>query len=57
MPLVLMYFACACIDFLLFMCSGQVQGGAVLTNDDSLAFKLRHMRNFGFVGYDRVCVV
>lgn len=30
------------------------EGGAVLTNDDALAARLRLMRNFGFVGYDRV---
>ncbi len=30
------------------------EGGAVVTNDDSLAQKIRLMRNFGFAGYDRV---
>lgn len=30
------------------------EGGAVLTNDDSLAAKMRLMRNFGFAGYDNV---
>jgi dTDP-4-amino-4,6-dideoxygalactose transaminase len=30
------------------------EGGAVVTNDDALADKLRLMRNFGFAGYDRV---
>jgi dTDP-4-amino-4,6-dideoxygalactose transaminase len=30
------------------------EGGAVVTNDDALATKLRLMRNFGFAGYDRV---
>jgi len=30
------------------------EGGAVVTNDDALAAKLRLMRNFGFEGYDRV---
>ena len=30
------------------------EGGAVVTNDDSLAEKMRLMRNFGFSGYDRV---
>jgi dTDP-4-amino-4,6-dideoxygalactose transaminase len=30
------------------------EGGAVVTNDDDLAEKLRLMRNFGFTGYDRV---
>jgi dTDP-4-amino-4,6-dideoxygalactose transaminase len=30
------------------------EGGAVVTNDDRLAEKMRLMRNFGFSGYDRV---
>jgi dTDP-4-amino-4,6-dideoxygalactose transaminase len=30
------------------------EGGAVVTNDDELAAKMRLMRNFGFAGYDRV---
>lgn len=30
------------------------EGGAVATNDDVLAEKIRLMRNFGFKGYDRV---
>jgi dTDP-4-amino-4,6-dideoxygalactose transaminase len=30
------------------------EGGAVMTNDDELAAKLRLMRNFGFEGYDHV---
>jgi len=30
------------------------EGGAVLTNDDALASKIRLMKNFGFSGYDRV---
>jgi len=30
------------------------EGGAVATNDDVLAQKMRLMRNFGFAGYDRV---
>lgn len=30
------------------------EGGAITTNDDALATELRHMRNFGFSGYDRV---
>jgi dTDP-4-amino-4,6-dideoxygalactose transaminase len=30
------------------------EGGAVVTNDDTLAEKIRLMRNFGFSGYDRV---
>lgn len=30
------------------------EGGAVVTNDDALAAKLRLMRNFGFAGIDKV---
>jgi dTDP-4-amino-4,6-dideoxygalactose transaminase len=30
------------------------EGGAITTNDDTLASRLRRMRNFGFTGYDRV---
>ena len=31
-----------------------LEGGAVVTNDDELAKKVRLMRNFGFTGYDEV---
>ncbi len=30
------------------------EGGAVVTNDDALADRMRLMRNFGFAGFDRV---
>jgi dTDP-4-amino-4,6-dideoxygalactose transaminase len=30
------------------------EGGAIVTNNDELAEKVRLMRNFGFAGYDRV---
>ena len=30
------------------------EGGAIVTNDDALAAKIRLMTNFGFAGYDRV---
>ncbi len=33
------------------------EGGAVVTNDDELAAKMRLMRNFGFSGYDRVIYI
>jgi dTDP-4-amino-4,6-dideoxygalactose transaminase len=33
------------------------EGGAVLTNDDELAAKVRLMKNFGFAGYDRVIYI
>lgn len=31
-----------------------LEGGAVTTNDDALAAKIRLMKNFGFTGYDKV---
>jgi len=31
-----------------------LEGGAVTTNDDALAAKIRLMKNFGFAGYDKV---
>lgn len=31
-----------------------LEGGAVMTNDDALAAKIRLMQNFGFAGYDNV---
>jgi dTDP-4-amino-4,6-dideoxygalactose transaminase len=34
-----------------------LEGGAVVTNDDELATKLRLMRNFGFTGYDEVSYI
>ncbi len=33
------------------------EGGAVLTNDDALAAKIRLMKNFGFAGYDNVIYI
>ena len=33
------------------------EGGAVVTNDDGLAGKIRLMKNFGFAGYDNVVYV
>jgi dTDP-4-amino-4,6-dideoxygalactose transaminase len=38
-----------------FLNSGE--GGAVTTNDDDLAARMRLMRNFGFAGYDEVVYV
>lgn len=38
-----------------FLNSGE--GGAVVTNDDELANKIRLMRNFGFSGYDNVIYI
>lgn len=34
-----------------------LEGGAVVTNDDALAAKMRLMRNFGFAGYDSVITI
>ena len=33
------------------------EGGAVVTNDDELAAKMRLMKNFGFAGYDNVIYI
>jgi dTDP-4-amino-4,6-dideoxygalactose transaminase len=33
------------------------EGGAVVTNDDDLALKMRLMKNFGFKGYDNVIYI
>jgi dTDP-4-amino-4,6-dideoxygalactose transaminase len=33
------------------------EGGAVVTNDDELAAKVRLMKNFGFAGYDNVTYI
>jgi dTDP-4-amino-4,6-dideoxygalactose transaminase len=33
------------------------EGGAVVTNDDELAKKMRLMKNFGFAGYDNVIYI
>lgn len=30
------------------------EGGAIVTNDDDLAYRLRLMKNFGFIGFDKV---
>ena len=34
-----------------------LEGGAVVTNDDALATKVRLMKNFGFSGYDNVIYI
>jgi len=33
------------------------EGGAVVTNNDELAAKIRLMNNFGFAGYDKVIYI
>ena len=46
--------ACEVFSFHATKFVNSFEGGAVVTNDDSLAEKMRLMRNFGFAGYDRV---
>lgn len=38
-------------------CFNTFEGGAVLTNNDALAEKIRLMKNFGFAGYDNVIYI
>ena len=46
--------ACEVLSFHATKFLNSFEGGAVVTNDDALAKKIRLMRNFGFAGYDRV---
>ncbi len=46
--------ACEVFSFHATKSFNTMEGGAVLTNDDELADKIRLMRNFGFSGYDNV---
>src|SRR5256886_15034451 len=46
--------ACEVFSFHATKFLNSFEGGAVVTNDDVMADKLRLMRNFGFAGYDRV---
>lgn len=46
--------ACEVLSFHATKFLNSFEGGAVVTNDDTLAEKIRLMRNFGFAGYDRV---
>jgi dTDP-4-amino-4,6-dideoxygalactose transaminase len=46
--------ACEIFSFHATKFVNSFEGGAVVTNDDELADKMRLMRNFGFAGYDRV---
>ena len=46
--------ACEVLSFHATKFLNSFEGGAVVTNDDVLAEKLRLMRNFGFSGYDKV---
>jgi dTDP-4-amino-4,6-dideoxygalactose transaminase len=49
--------ACEVFSFHATKFLNSFEGGAVVTNDDALAAKMRLMRNFGFEGYDRVIYV
>jgi dTDP-4-amino-4,6-dideoxygalactose transaminase len=46
--------ACEVFSFHATKFMNSFEGGAVVTNDDALAAKLRLMRNFGFRGFDNV---
>ena len=46
--------ACEVLSFHATKAFNTMEGGAVVTNDDALAEKMRLMRNFGFKGYDNV---
>jgi dTDP-4-amino-4,6-dideoxygalactose transaminase len=46
--------ACEVLSFHATKFFNTFEGGAVATNDDELAAKMRLMRNFGFAGYDNV---
>jgi dTDP-4-amino-4,6-dideoxygalactose transaminase len=46
--------ACEVFSFHATKFLNSLEGGAVATNDDSLAYSLQLMRNFGFAGYDNV---
>ena len=46
--------ACEVLSFHATKFFNTFEGGAVLTNDDTLAEKMRLMRNFGFAGNDNV---
>lgn len=45
---------CEVFSFHATKCMSSMEGGAITTNDDALAIKLRTMINFGFHGYDCV---
>ncbi|MGZ8261985.1 MAG: DegT/DnrJ/EryC1/StrS family aminotransferase, partial [Methylotenera sp.] len=46
--------ACEVLSFHATKFFNTFEGGAILTNDDALADKMRLMRNFGFSGFDNV---
>lgn len=45
---------CEVLSFHATKCFNTFEGGAVVTNNDDLAERMRLMRNFGFAGYDNV---
>lgn len=45
---------CEIFSFHATKCFNSFEGGAIVTNNDALAEKIRLMRNFGFSDYDRV---
>ena len=49
--------ACEVFSFHATKFINSFEGGAVVTNDDALAARMRLMRNFGFAGYDNVIYV
>lgn len=49
--------ACEVFSFHATKFVNSFEGGAVVTNDDALATKIKLMRNFGFAGYDNVIYV
>lgn len=51
------YGRCEVLSFHATKFINSFEGGAVVTNDDALAAKMRLMRNFGFAGYDRVIYI
>ncbi|APG04725.1 dTDP-4-dehydro-6-deoxyglucose aminotransferase [Luteibacter rhizovicinus DSM 16549] len=46
--------ACEVLSFHATKVFNTLEGGAIVTNDDALAERMRLMRNFGFAGYDNV---
>ncbi|MBM4328428.1 MAG: dTDP-4-dehydro-6-deoxyglucose aminotransferase [Deltaproteobacteria bacterium] len=48
---------CEVFSFHATKCVNTFEGGAVVTDDDGLAAKIRLMKNFGFQGYDNVIYI
>jgi dTDP-4-amino-4,6-dideoxygalactose transaminase len=49
--------ACEVLSFHATKFFNTLEGGAVVTNDDELARRIRLMKNFGFAGYDNVVYI